>query len=234
MRLPTIATQELDTKTRKRAVFKQAENTELVLTSEGQGTQLLFIMAQENLSSNKFQPPVESGNEHAGTFESGKLNETLKVSENPPLRENRGSDHTDEQFSPSDEQAVSETSHKPREEFSFEGNHDSDLVDMNADVGLFSEQETEVEPNETLDPGQNQDGDVTDTHGILDNGEELDRDQYEQVNGCVHQETMLEKRAHAVYVYVRFSDQLTVKPHMLPRHSRFVASRPTVDQKRRS
>ena len=206
-------------------------------------------MAQTDQSSNKadkFQPPVESGDDHASTFESGKLNETLKVSENPPLRENRSSDHTDEQFSPSDEQAVSETSHKPHEEFSFEGNHDSDLVNMNADVGLFSEQETEVEPNETLNPGQNQDGDITDTHGILDNSEqvpsetrrepneELDRDQYEQVNGCVHQETMLEKRAHAVYVYVRFSDQLTVKPHMLPRHSRFVASRPTVDQKRRS
>ena len=209
-------------------------------------------MAQESLPSNEFQPPVESGNEHAGTFESGKLNETLKVSENPLLRENRGSDHTNEQFSPSDEQAVSEISHKPREEFSFEGNHDSDLVGTNADVGLFSEQETEVEPSETLDPGENQDGDVTDTHSHIDHknseqvtsakrrepNEEFDAGQHEKVNRCIHQETTLEKRAHAVRVYIRFSDQMTVKPHMLPQYSKFVGLRPTCtctsDQKRRN
>lgn len=198
-------------------------------------------MAQSNQSpskTDKFQSPVESGDEHRGTFESGKRNETLNVGENPPLR---GSDHSDAQFSLSDEQVLSETSHKPHEELNPEYANGRDLVGMH--VGRSSEQETPLEPNGILDPVQNQGGDLTDnTQGGLYNGEQvtsevrhetneaLNPDRYEQVNRCVCQETTPGNRSLAVYV--RFSDQLTVKPHMLPRHSKFVASRPTVDRSR--
>ena len=135
----------------------------------------------------------------------------------------------------SGEQAISETSHKPHEELNSEQNHGSDLVDIR--VGLSSEQETNLEPNETLDPKKDQDGDLTNTHSRLYSeqvtsetrrkpNKALNR---EQVNTYIHQETRPGNRACAVYV--RFSDQMTVKPHMLPQHSKFVASRPTVDLK---
>ena len=59
--------------------------------------------------ANKFQSPVEATNKHVGTFQSGIVNNKLKVSE-IPARDDRGSGYVDTQFGLSREPVLG---HKP-------------------------------------------------------------------------------------------------------------------------